>query len=139
MSNHNRIVLKAIGRADEGNAAAAITPGHLLALNSAGAYVPHNSAGAQPERLFAVENALAGKGINDAYASGDRIQIHVAAPGDEVSAWLTTSQTVVVGDQLASAGNGSLRKKNSGDFPVAIAIEAVTTTTSAARIRVRVL
>ena len=139
MSNHNRIVLKGIGRNEEGKAGGTITPGQLVALNSSGSYVVHATAGDYAERVFAIENALAGKGIADNYAANDLAQLWAGAPGDEVLAWLTTAQTVVVGDRLASAGNGYLRKKSSGDVPLAVALEAVTTTGSAARIRVRLL
>ena len=73
--------------------------------------------------------------------------------GDEVYAILATSQTIVVGDLLASAGDGTLEKftaikcdsnASAGAVTtplqaVAVALEAVTTTSATKRIKVRII
>lgn len=138
---------------NEAVAGGAITPGHLVALNTSGQVVVHPTAGGtSPEKAFAIENDARGHGITDAYASGDRVRYAVCPPGVEVYAILTTSQTITVGDVLESAGNGTLRERVAQtsvgatspavavrDPAIATAIEAVTTTGSTARIKVRVL
>jgi hypothetical protein len=137
-------------------AGGAITPGHLIALNSSGLVVVHPTAGGSaPERLFAFEDDLRGKGIDDAYDSttNKNVRCGVCQPGVEVYAWLATSQTITIGDLLESNGNGQLKEHLAQQGPqatspavgirtqqvVARALEAVTTTGTAARIKVRVV
>jgi hypothetical protein len=139
----------------EGTAGGAITPGHLVQIGSDGLMVVHATAGgSSPGGLFALEDDARGKGITDAYDSttNKNVLVGVCNRGVEIYAILTTSQTVVIGDALESAGNGTLRKHvpqtsvaatspgvavRTGTV-VARAIEAVTTTGTVARIQVRV-
>jgi hypothetical protein len=72
---HNEALYK------EANAAEAITPGHLIALNSSGNAIKHATAGpaaaaganAQGLVRVAVEQDFFGKGIDDAYAANDQV------------------------------------------------------------------
>ena len=104
----NKIVLIGQGRYDEFIAAGAITPGHLIEMDSAGKVVVHNSEGAYAERLIAIEDALQGKTVTDAYASGALVPTHVGAPGDVVQMFLKAGENVAIGADLISAGDGSL-------------------------------
>ena len=86
-------------------------------------------------------------------AKDDLARVMVAGRGDEVNAILNTSQTIVVGDLLASAGDGTLEEftaiKCDSDASagavttplqaVAVALEAVTTTSATKRIKVRII
>lgn len=137
----NRIVLVQSGRLEERVAAAAITPGHLVEFTSADTVQKHSTAVGVAENAFAVEDALQGKTINDAYAAGDLVQIDIAAAGAERLVWIAVSQTIVKGDKLTSAGNGNLKKVAAGtDYPIAVAAEAVTTDASTPqRIAARIL
>ncbi len=134
---------------EEYPAGGAITPGHLIALGSNGKVVVHGDAGENALQMFALEDELQGKGLNEAYAQDEPVQCWVAQRGEIVNAILTTSQTVVVGDWLESAGNGTLQKHvpNTdsagtdihGKQIVGQAVQAVTTTGAVSRIAVRIV
>ena len=106
-------------------AAADIRPGALVITNSSGNAAVHATAGGDTGPAFALENEMFGKGITDTLKSGDLIQIGIGRPGDIVYGLLAAAASaVVVGDQLESAGDGTLRKRNTGKA-LAIAQEAV--------------
>lgn len=121
-TNANTIILKGKGRYEEGPAAAALTPGHLLMETSAGKVQKHNSAGGRAERAFALEDALQGKTINDAFAINDPVPYVLAQPGDEVFAFIKATTVVARGAALVSAGDGTL-------YTLAAAITALVTST----------
>lgn len=127
---------------------AAIKPGHLIELTSAGTVRKATTTGfgAQVNRnagaLFALEPGWRGGDIDTAYANGDTVTYTVAKPGDEIYAFLQDAENVVIGQALQSAGDGSLEAVDSDGFAIAVALEAVNTTGGAsaeARIKVRVL
>jgi hypothetical protein len=91
-------------------ASAAITPGMLLERDSDNKVKPHSAAGQNAVRMFAVEDALQGKGINDAYASADPVQVWFPGRGDEVYAILVDGENVDEGDYVESNGDGKLKK-----------------------------
>jgi hypothetical protein len=127
----NTIHLKGMGRHEERVSAGVLSPGHLLVVNSTDKVVVHATEGGVAERLFAKEDALQGKTVSQAYASGDVVSILVAAPGDEVQAILKAGEDVDIGDILISAGDGTLIEEGSEGSGVvvkqrvAVAIEAV--------------
>jgi len=84
-----------------------ITPGMLLKYDSDGKVLATNATEAMS--LFAMEDELQGKGIDDNYAVGDPVQVWVPYRGDQVYGWLSGA-SVVAGDFLQSAGDGSLKK-----------------------------
>lgn len=106
----NRIVLIGCGRQEEAVAVGILSPGHLIKLDSAGKVLKHATEGGYSERAFAVEDALQGKTKSDAYAVGDVVTYHLAAPGDEVQAVLKAGVSYAIGDDLISAGDGTLKK-----------------------------
>ena len=57
---------------EEYAAASEIYPGMLVELTAEGKVQAHSNAGQNAEKIFALENELEGKGIDDAYAEGDR-------------------------------------------------------------------
>lgn len=98
----------------EYDANAAISPGDLVELRSDGDVQVHSTAsGRIGPRYFAVENDIAGDGIADDYAAGEVVQIHSARSGDVVLATLNDGEAVVIGDFVASAGNGNLKAVDS--------------------------
>lgn len=131
----------------------AITPGSLVEVMSTGKIKNHATAQGNAIPYFVIEDAIMGKTINDNVAKDDLARVMVAGRGDEVYAILAASQTIVVGDLLASAGSGALRKftaiKCDSDASVgavttplqavAVALEAVTTTSATKRIKVRII
>lgn len=90
-------------------AAAAITPGMLIMRTSAGKVQAHNAAGQNAIPMFALENALEGKSISDAYAADDQVQVWLPTRGDRVDALLADGYNVAIGDYLESNGDGYLK------------------------------
>lgn len=123
---------------DERAAGGAITPGHLIKVNSSDAVVVHATSGGICEPIFAKEMPLFGKTIDDAYASGDVVLMHKADRGDIINAILAVSQTIAIGAELMSNGDGTLTAKTSTNYIVGYAEEAVTTTGAVKRIPVRI-
>lgn len=125
----------------EAEASGAITPGMLVQFGGAKDLQAHANAAAAARKAFALENDLYGKGIDDAYASGQMVQYGVFCPGSEVYALLAAGENASKGSKLVSAGNGALAVLGSGegDGLVAWALEAVNNTGSTAvRISVEV-
>ena len=91
-------------------ASAAITPGMLLIIESTGKVKAHNQADKDVFPIFALEDELQGKGIDDAYAANAPVQCWIPYRGDIVNAILADGQKVVVGDPLTSDGYGRLKK-----------------------------
>jgi len=95
---------------EEYDAVAAITPGMLLELTSAGKVQAHSTAGGNAPRMIALEDELQGQGVNDAYAADDKVQCWIPYPGDQVYAILADGENVAIGDLLESNGAGMLQK-----------------------------
>ena len=137
----------------EENAAAAITPGMLVELTSAGKVQAHSNAGQDALTMIALEDDLQGNDIDDAYSTDNPVQVWIPNRGCEAYMILATSQTIAIGDFLSSNGNGMLKKHVPdaseiyattdvtvyGRQIIGQAIEAKTTTSAAARIKVRII
>jgi hypothetical protein len=109
---------------DEYVAVAAITPGSLVDLTSANKVQKHETAGGKHAWMFALEDELQGKGINDNYVAGDRVQVGVFTRGEIVNALLDDEVDIAIGDYLeAGITPGKLREYVSGVI-VGIALEA---------------
>jgi hypothetical protein len=108
---------------DEHKADAAITPGMLVEVTSTGVK-KHATAAGKHGFLFAIEDELQGKGINDDYAADDKVQVWVAGRGDIVNALLEDEATIAVGDFVESNGEGKVQAV-SGSYPIGFALEAV--------------
>ena len=88
-------------------AASAIKPGMLVALDENGKVEPHGTAEGNAIPMFALEDELQGKTIDDVYVSGDPVQVWIAGRGDIVNA--IAGAPISAGDFLVSAGNGKLK------------------------------
>lgn len=159
VENPKTIILKGRENAvrDERPAGGAITPGHLVVMNSSGNFVVHNVAKGRAQRTFAVEyenllpNKTSAGGIDDAYGSGDLVQAETVQPGAWVYALVAASATAITkGALLESAGDGTLKLVSDftdaeidsiGGGSIARALEAVDNSGGAtpARIRVEIL
>jgi hypothetical protein len=95
---------------EEFEANAAITPGMLVEVLSTGKLRKHATAGGNALPMFAMEDSLQGKGIDDDIDSGDKVTAWVPQRGDHVNALLRDEQTIVIGDFLESDGEGRLQK-----------------------------
>lgn len=104
--------------------AAAFHPGHLLELTTADKVQKHSTQnGLVTPPMFAIEDNLQGKTINDAYATTGRAQVWMPQRGDEVYAVLADGQNVSIGSKLASNGDGTLKTHTANI--IAVAIEAL--------------
>lgn len=112
MSTSNTVKLKKYQDINmEFVANAAITPGHLVELMSTNKVRAHATAsGNALPKMFALEDELQGKEIDDDYAAADPVQVWVCQPGEVVNALLKDGETIVIGDALESAGDGTLQK-----------------------------
>ena len=136
---------------EEYKAHAAITPGHLIELNSDNEVQVHVTEDGNVLPMFALEDSLQGNGIDDAYAAGDMVQVWIPGRGDIVNAILKDEETIVIGDFLNSAGNGELKKYDAAtstldlEKPIAVALAALDLSSSSAasientRIAVRII
>ena len=110
--------------------AVALTPGMLLEVIAGGYVQKHATLGGPvTPPMFALEDELQGRGIDDNYAVSSKIQVWIPGRGDRVYAFLQNGQSVVAGDKLASGGDGTLIKyvgiSTKPNPVVAIAMEAV--------------
>lgn len=124
---------------DERRAGGTITPGHLIDKASAGTVVVHPTAGGVAEAIFAKEDALQGRTIDDNYSSGELVFYHEAQKGDVVQAWLAAGITGTPATKLTSNGDGTLRVVSGTERAIATLEESLTTTGSAARCVVRII
>ena len=95
---------------EEYAAGGTITPGHLVALNSDGEVIVHATEAGVILPMFALEDELQGKVIDDTYKEDDRVQVWIPGRGDEVYALLAANESVNIGDYLVSKGGGTLKK-----------------------------
>ena len=91
-------------------ASAAVTPGMLLIIESTGKVKAHDQADKDAFPIFALEDELQGKGIDDAYAANAPVQCWIPYRGDIVNAILADGEKVDIGDPLTSDGHGRLKK-----------------------------
>ena len=130
---HTIKIKKYVDIISEYTAGGAITPGNLVELMSTGKIRRHSTAGAPAVKLFALEDELQGKNIDQDYATGTVVQCWWTVPGEEVYALLADAQTIAIGDFLCSDGAGRLTKcldvsaKGTGapEDIIAVALQAV--------------
>lgn len=135
MANERVIVLRGEPVVDEQVAAAsAITPGHLIEFDASGDFQPHATAAGSAATWFALERDEAGNEIDVDYAAGDRVKAGFFAQGHRVNALVASGQDLAAGDELESAGDGTLTAGTTN--PVARSAETVNTGAAVARVAV---
>lgn len=141
-----RILIRGTPVRHEDVAVAAITPGHLVEQVAAGVQV-HSTAAANASPTFALEMAMVGNDIDDAYAANDQVLLATCRPGDMINALVPAGAAAIVrGDGLESAGDGTLRLQATDaatddtqrDSLVAYAEEAVDNSMGGAAVRILV-
>jgi hypothetical protein len=118
-------------------ASEAITPGHLIdSFNSAGVHRwrKHATAGAACAQAVATDQSMLNKGVDDAYALNDLVEASILSPGATAWMFIASGQTIVHGNKLESAGDGTLRIFASGT--VLFKAQENKTATALTRIRV---
>jgi hypothetical protein len=121
-------------------ASEAITPGHLIErFNSSGTIRFRKHTGTSlAGSIYATEQNMLNKGVDDAYAANDLVEAVVGAPGTTIWALIASGQNIAAGNDLESAGNGTLKVYSSG-VKIATALENKPTVTVETRIRVEVV
>jgi len=108
-------------------AATVILPGQLVQQTAAAATVSkHSTSGGNAIPMFAIEDALQGKGIDDSYAIGDQVRVWIPGRGDIVYACLADEANIAIGDLLESDGDGMLKEHTVETWTSADAQEANT-------------
>ena len=114
-----------------------IMPGMLLRLTSTGTVIKHDLENGRCEKMFAQEDYLQGKTVEDLYALANPVGCIIPNLGSEVYGRLENDQVVAIGDWLMSRGNGLLKNGEDLDsavedyFMVGTAMEAKDLTDSA--------
>jgi hypothetical protein len=129
----NSIILKNYSDVfEEYTAGGTIYPGMLLSFSAANTVVAHadDAPTAGCLTMFACEDALQGKDIDQTYVTGDKVKVWVPGRGDEVYAILEDGANVAFGAYLESNGAGYLQAFSSGNGAVAIALETLDLTGS---------
>lgn len=107
----NTIILKNYNNNfEEFTAASVIKAGNLVQQIANGSIQNHALLGGSVLPMFAKEDSLQGKGIEDSYAIGDKVTVWIPIRGDLVNATLANNEVVVIGDFLVSNGDGTLKK-----------------------------
>lgn len=127
------IVAKGRGIRKELNAGGAVNPGHIVMINGSGLGVVQSGAAATSVALLvAVENELFGKGVEDAYATGDRLLLEHLYPGQEAYFRVAPSNpAVALGTFLETQTGGRVKAVTTGK-PILQALEAVDNSGNAA-------
>lgn len=110
---YRRIHSKGPYQYDEAQAGGTVTPGMLVKLNTSGYVIAHDEEGGRGEVMFAVEDALQGASVTDNYASGEQAGYIIPGKGSEVCALIAASETLSIGDEVVSAGDGTLKARGS--------------------------
>lgn len=118
----------------------AITPGMLVErFNSAGTIRFRKSTRTDLRNsLYALDMPMQNKGVDDASAANDLIEVVDAKPGQTIWASVASGAVLTAGTRLTDAGNGYLKTVGSG-VPCAEALENITATVTPTRIRVEVV
>jgi len=95
----------------ENKAAGTITPGDLIERITAGTVQRHGTAAVNSNKAFALPNIADGGTIDDDYTTGESVRYGLFHTGQEVNALVAAgAPAIVIGDELESAGDGTLRK-----------------------------
>ena len=120
---------------------ASIYPGMFLKLQSDGDFELQDEGETIGPKLIAVEDALQGKTIEDAYTNTNQMLARYCPGGQLVYAYLAKNQTAVIGSFLTFSyvdpGCVKVASQSSANLGAGVmgwAMEAVTTTSAIARI-----
>lgn len=119
--SYNTIAVRGDYVREEKECAEAVTPGHLIEINSSGKCQKHSTAGGPAVPMFALEESLAGGLVSEAYTSGERVQLGIFRSGDLVYALVADGEDIDEGDMLVSDGSGCLKERSTEDVGAAIA------------------
>ncbi len=107
-----------------GLAGGTVYPGFLLEKSGSN-LIAHSLAGKNADF---VADMLMEESIADSIASTERLPYFPAQPGDTVNCYLTTSQTITVGEDITSNGDGYVKTASDGATAIGNATNYVTFT-----------
>lgn len=93
---------------EEANGTGVLNPGNLLELAADASVQAHSTEGGFGILAVAVEDALQGKTVSDAYANGAKVQLNIQRPGTRFQGILKAGESVTPGTALISDGTGCL-------------------------------
>ena len=99
---------------EEMEASADIYPGMLLEVQTTGKVRAHNTADNPVGPAIALEDELQGKGIDEKYVDGDKVQVWYPQVGDQAYMILKDGQDIAIGAVLQSNGDGTLKAAGTG-------------------------
>ena len=123
---HRTVLLRSNSFREEAKAGeASIYPGQCVEWSAAGTVLMNNTQGRPTTGLMiAIENALMGDDVDDAYSNGARVQFHYAVPGDYFALRCKASENIAFGDKITVDNAGDFVEASSGETVVAISMEA---------------
>jgi hypothetical protein len=83
-----------------------IKPGMLIDLNSSGEAIVFNTAGGDTVTRVAIEDALQGRTVDDAYAAGEVIRYFIPRPGDVLNLLVADGENIAIGDKIIASTGG---------------------------------
>ena len=109
---YKKVQISCVGQPTEAEyqVAAAVTPGRIVELTSAGKVQHHSTAGGKCLKCVALGMPEIGKTITDASGASDFIRVWFPKPGDIGAISIAVSQNVSIGDWVESNGDGTVRK-----------------------------
>jgi hypothetical protein len=119
----------------------AITPGHAVErVNTAGVWqwqlASSVTAGSPNCQGVATEQSMLNKGVDDAYAAGDLMEVTVPAPGTNMWMFIASGQNAAYGDRLTVIAGGTLAVTTNDAQHAFTALETKANVTALTRIRV---
>ncbi len=148
MSTKRSVVLKGDPVYNEdGVAVTTLRPGWLVKGVS---YIDVAADGDTPmPRAFVVEREELGQGLDNArqgsgtisayYASGDTVKVAVCGPGDVVTAFIASGETVNEDTLLTSNGDGLLEAYSASDYVIGRSLDNLGTVAVATACRVEIV
>lgn len=120
-----------LGRNEFKAAGADIYPGMCLKLNTDGDVATNNAQGyAEQGMIIALEDDLQGNEVGTIYSDDNQVQCYFARPGDILALRIEQSEAIAIGDKITCQNDGNFEEAVSGDYVVAIALEASSTGTA---------
>lgn len=110
---YRRIHISGGYKYEEYNCGEAITPGMLCELNSSGNAIKHAEQGGRCEKMFAVEDALQGSIVTTDYTASNQGCFILPYKGTVVAALIKGGEALAIGDEVVSAGDGTLQARGS--------------------------
>jgi hypothetical protein len=110
---------------EEAYAYEAFYPGHLLEYDANGYFKKHATAGGSiVAPMVAKEDSLQGNGVDTACTAANQAPAWMCQTGDIFNFRVKDGETIAIGDEVESAGDGTIQKYVADTFSGAEAVTA---------------